>query len=329
MNDVLAKLAPRDLEVLAERVQSDEFDGVVASFMIRRALGLATREDHKMRRNATLEDPESSLSGSQIIALQALPAGETHTKAADLAGVDERLSIDGWAATRASWLPWPTARPRSWEAPLPGFVLWPPIPLAFWPSCSIRAGRKPAVADPGPVRLADKPEAPGAGHIIEPMLSIHDLATLLSCSRRLVERMRSAGKVPKPDIKIGKMPRWKAATIRARIERGGRPSRLAPPTLAHSAAFCVTRPSTVNWTSWPNPGRQWPYACDQRQLEFPVLPHPKMLPSGDCLWDGMWSSCSSLKAVLSCAWRPRSRGEALTTARDIRPGRPVPSVTIA
>jgi predicted DNA-binding transcriptional regulator AlpA len=87
--------------------------------------------------------------------------------------------------------------------------------------------RKPAVDDPGPLTLADpsdrKPEAPGAGHIIEPMLSIDDLAAILRCSRRLVERMRSAGKVPKPDIKIGKMPRWKAATIRAWIERGGRP----------------------------------------------------------------------------------------------------------
>jgi len=93
--------------------------------------------------------------------------------------------------------------------------------------------RKPAVYDPGPVRLADaiacpadpRPEArPGrtlpAG--IEPMLGIDDLAALLSCSRRFVERMRSAGKVPKPDIKIGKCPRWKPATIRAWIERGGK-----------------------------------------------------------------------------------------------------------
>src|SRR5271166_1953253 len=77
---------------------------------------------------------------------------------------------------------------------------------------------KAPVADPGPIRLADQPEARDAGHIIEPMLSIDDLTALLSCSRRLVERMRSAGKVPKPDIKIGKMPRWKAATIRAWIE---------------------------------------------------------------------------------------------------------------
>jgi len=55
------------------------------------------------------------------------------------------------------------------------------------------------------------------------MLSIDDLAALLSCSRRLVERMRSAGKVPKPDIKIGKMPRWRVETIRRWIEGGGRP----------------------------------------------------------------------------------------------------------
>ena len=79
--------------------------------------------------------------------------------------------------------------------------------------------RKPAVSDPGPVRLADaidrQPEAPAAkpGRTlpasIEPMLHIDDLAALLSCSRRLVERMRSAGKVPKPDIHVGKCPRWK------------------------------------------------------------------------------------------------------------------------
>ena len=93
--------------------------------------------------------------------------------------------------------------------------------------------RKPAVDDPGPVRLADaidrQSEAPAAkpGRTlpasIEPMLHIDDLAALLSCSRRLVERMRSAGKVPKPDIHVGKCPRWKPATIRAWIDRGGKP----------------------------------------------------------------------------------------------------------
>ncbi len=57
---------------------------------------------------------------------------------------------------------------------------------------------------------------------IEPMVGIDGLAAWLGCSRRLVERMRSAGKVPKPDIKIGRMPKWKPETIRAWIERGGK-----------------------------------------------------------------------------------------------------------
>ncbi|MGO9601659.1 MAG: helix-turn-helix transcriptional regulator [Isosphaeraceae bacterium] len=80
---------------------------------------------------------------------------------------------------------------------------------------------KPAPDDPGRLRVADMP--PGAGHIVETLLSLDDLAKILKCSRRLVERMRSAGKVPKPDIHVGKCPRWKPATIRAWIDRGGKP----------------------------------------------------------------------------------------------------------
>ena len=75
------------------------------------------------------------------------------------------------------------------------------------------------LADPGPLKLANT--SPNAGHIIEPFLSIDDLATILRCSRRLVERMRSAGKVPKPDIKIGRMPRWKPETVRRWVDQGG------------------------------------------------------------------------------------------------------------
>jgi hypothetical protein len=89
------------------------------------------------------------------------------------------------------------------------------------------------MAEPGPLRLADTPGSPtedprpeakpgrALPASLEPMLGIDDLAALLNCSRRLVERMRSAGKVPNPDIKIGKMPRWRAETIRRWIERGG------------------------------------------------------------------------------------------------------------
>ena len=93
----------------------------------------------------------------------------------------------------------------------------PPRPTEYPRPVARPAAPEPSVVDP-PART---PRALPAG--FEPMLSIDDLAALLSCSRRLVERMRSAGKVPKPDIQIGKCPRWKPATIRAWIERGGRP----------------------------------------------------------------------------------------------------------
>ncbi len=85
--------------------------------------------------------------------------------------------------------------------------------------------------DPGPVRLADaidhQPEAAKPGRMLpadmEPMLGMDELAAFLSCSRRLVERMRSAGKVPKPDMHVGRCPRWKPATIRTWIKSGGKP----------------------------------------------------------------------------------------------------------
>jgi predicted DNA-binding transcriptional regulator AlpA len=53
---------------------------------------------------------------------------------------------------------------------------------------------------------------------LNPMVSIDDLMTLLRCSRRLVERLRVAGKVPRPDMMVGRCPRWKAATIRAWVD---------------------------------------------------------------------------------------------------------------
>jgi hypothetical protein len=53
------------------------------------------------------------------------------------------------------------------------------------------------------------------------MLGIADVAELLSCSRRLVERMRSARRLPKPDLHVGRCPRWQAETILSWIEGGG------------------------------------------------------------------------------------------------------------
>ncbi len=52
------------------------------------------------------------------------------------------------------------------------------------------------------------------GLAVETTLSLDNLATVLNASRRTVERQRAAGRLPKPDFMVGKMPRWKAETIR-------------------------------------------------------------------------------------------------------------------
>jgi hypothetical protein len=80
---------------------------------------------------------------------------------------------------------------------------------------------KAALDEYGHLRLADTPLS--AGHVIESMLSLDDLAVILKCSRRWLERERSAGRVPKPDFMAGRCPRWKPETIRRWIEGGGRP----------------------------------------------------------------------------------------------------------
>jgi hypothetical protein len=53
-------------------------------------------------------------------------------------------------------------------------------------------------------------------------LRIEELADALGVSRRKIERERAAGRWPRPDLHIGKMPLWKPETIRRWIEGGGR-----------------------------------------------------------------------------------------------------------
>jgi excisionase family DNA binding protein len=79
--------------------------------------------------------------------------------------------------------------------------------------------RNGPVADPAPGRLVDPPSLVSA---IEPLLTVTDLARLLVCDRRTVERLRAAGRLPRPDLMIGRLPRWKPETIRRWIENGGR-----------------------------------------------------------------------------------------------------------
>jgi predicted DNA-binding transcriptional regulator AlpA len=53
-------------------------------------------------------------------------------------------------------------------------------------------------------------------------LRLNEVARALGVSRRAVERERSAGRFPKPDLTIGRMPLWRVETVRAWIEGGGR-----------------------------------------------------------------------------------------------------------
>lgn len=48
-----------------------------------------------------------------------------------------------------------------------------------------------------------------------------ELAKALGVSRRTIERERSAGRLPKPDLHIGKAPLWRPETIQRWIAEGG------------------------------------------------------------------------------------------------------------
>ncbi len=57
---------------------------------------------------------------------------------------------------------------------------------------------------------------------IEPLVYRFDeLADALRISRRALERERAAGRFPRPDAIVGRMPLWKPETIRQWLDRGG------------------------------------------------------------------------------------------------------------
>ena len=62
------------------------------------------------------------------------------------------------------------------------------------------------------------PAPPPAARMV---LRLDDLVELLGVSRRTIERERSAGRFPRPDLSIGKAPLWKPATIQAWVDAGG------------------------------------------------------------------------------------------------------------
>jgi predicted DNA-binding transcriptional regulator AlpA len=73
-------------------------------------------------------------------------------------------------------------------------------------------------------RLPDSvaPAPPTASPVVPRIaLRLDEVARSLGVSRRAIERERSAGRFPRPDLNIGKMPLWTPATVRAWAEGGG------------------------------------------------------------------------------------------------------------
>jgi hypothetical protein len=68
--------------------------------------------------------------------------------------------------------------------------------------------------------MSFRPEVSPAS-ALEPLLNFDDITTFLSCGLRTVERWKAAGKLPKPDLMIGRSPRWKPETIRRWVDGGG------------------------------------------------------------------------------------------------------------
>jgi predicted DNA-binding transcriptional regulator AlpA len=75
--------------------------------------------------------------------------------------------------------------------------------------------------DPLPTDLAGNGKPPD-DTIPSLAYRLDELADALGVSRRTLERERSAGRFPKPDRKVGKMPLWSPETIREWIGRGGK-----------------------------------------------------------------------------------------------------------
>jgi predicted DNA-binding transcriptional regulator AlpA len=59
---------------------------------------------------------------------------------------------------------------------------------------------------------------------VDRLLCRRDLADILGISLPELDRLRAGGRLPRPDLTLGRRsPRWRSETIRAYLERGGRP----------------------------------------------------------------------------------------------------------
>jgi hypothetical protein len=94
------------------------------------------------------------------------------------------------------------------------------------PPRSVRLSRPattPAPGEPPPDVPTDATVRPPAVPILERLTwGLNDLAALTGLSRRSLERARSGGRLPPPDLRVGKRVLWRRETIRRWIEGGGR-----------------------------------------------------------------------------------------------------------
>jgi predicted DNA-binding transcriptional regulator AlpA len=109
--------------------------------------------------------------------------------------------------------------------PTPAILALPPS--ACPPDLLATAGPAPNPATDVGASRRGKPAGPGGPPIEETgvgrlALRLEEIATALGVSRRAIERERSAGRFPKPDRVIGRMPLWRVETIRAWIGGAGR-----------------------------------------------------------------------------------------------------------
>jgi len=82
---------------------------------------------------------------------------------------------------------------------------------------------RPAVGDPDPLGIANPNERPEAASPAVERLAyrLDEVAKALGVSRRLIERERSAGRFPRPDLTIGRAPLWTRETLARWIAGGG------------------------------------------------------------------------------------------------------------
>jgi predicted DNA-binding transcriptional regulator AlpA len=77
---------------------------------------------------------------------------------------------------------------------------------------------------------AAAPLPPSVVHVSQPAaavverlaLRLDEIAKALGVSRSAIERERRAGRFPRPDLTIGRMPLWRPETVRRWVEEGGR-----------------------------------------------------------------------------------------------------------